>query len=107
MPVAPKAASDRSQTGLSWPLRPKRSLEQQPTHRQSWTGQVPAQQKVLEQGKADGKPCQGEHVGEQSVWRETCQQQRDVSSSQELSPGAKEALVLAGLLSEEQVCLLP
>ena len=109
LPVAPKAASDRLQTGLSWPLRPKQSLErqqQQLTHQQSWTGQAMSQQKVHEQGKTGGRSCQGECVGEQSVWREACQQQRDVSSSQELSPGAKEALILAGLLSEDQVSLL-
>ena len=109
MPVAPKAANDRLQTGLSWPLRPKQRLErqqQQLTHQQSWTGQTVLQQKVREQGKAGGRSCQGECVDEQSVWREACQQQRDVNSSQELSPGAKEALILAGLLSEDQVCLL-
>ena len=111
MPVAPKVASDRSQTGLSWPLRPKQSLErqqqQQLTQQQSWTGQMVSQQKVREHGKSDGKSCQGDCVGEQSVWREACRQQRGVSSSQELSPGAKEALILAGLLSEDQVCRLP
>lgn len=98
MPVAPKAACDRLQIGLSWPLRPKRSLErqqqqQQLTHQHSLTGQAAAQQ-LCEQG-------------EQGVQRGRCQQQGDVGSSQELSPGAKEALILAGLLSEDQVCCLP
>lgn len=110
MPVPPKAACDRLQTGLSWPLRPKRSLEgqqqQQLTHQHSWTGQA-APQQLGEQGEPGGKLCQNVCVGQQSVWRERCEQQGDVSSSQELSPGAKEALILAGLLSEDQVCFLP
>lgn len=111
MPVPPKAACDRLQTGLSWPLRPKRSLErqqqhQQLTHQHNWAGQV-APQQLCEQGEPGGKLCRNECGVEQSVQRDGCQQQGDVSSSQELSPGAKEALILAGLLSEDQVYLLP
>lgn len=104
VPVAPKAASDRLQTGLSWPLRPKRSLERQ---QQYLTKQVPPQPMCVQE-KADSKQCQVEHAGGQAVRRDSIgQHQRDVSSSQELSPGAKEALILAGLLSDDQVGSLP
>lgn len=108
MPTAPQAASNRLQTGLSWPLRPKRSLERQQTltQQQCQADQVLPQQK-WRQGSLGSRQCQAGQVGDLTVQRGVTQHQEDASSCQDLSPGAKEALILAGLLSEDQVGPLP
>lgn len=105
MPVALKAAGNRLQTGLSWPLRPKQTLErqQQLTQQQCRIGQVLSQQ-VCKQEKPGSKMCQDGRHADLIVQVGMLERQKDESSSQELSPGAKEALILAGLLSEDQVC---
>ena len=58
-----------------------------------------------EQDKPGSTVCRDACVGDLVVRVGMPQPQKEVSSSQELSPGTKEALILAGLLSEDQVCL--
>lgn len=92
------------QCGPVWPFRNKRALQQQ-----QHQPQQPAVQSV---GELQEQQLQQQLVVElspqgQDPWkqqdRQVQQQQQQACSSEGLSPGAKEALVLAGLLSQEQV----
>ncbi len=88
------------QQGLSWPFRSKRVLQQQ--------GQQQQQQLLLGKVEQQEEQQHRESQRDQQPWecrsRQQQQQQR-ASDSEELSPGAKEALILAGLLSQDQVSL--
>ena len=80
--------SKQVQQGLSWPLRTKRVLQQQ------------GEEQQYRDSQRDPQTWQRRS-------RQQQQQQQHASDSEELSPGAKEALILAGLLSEDQVsCML-
>ncbi len=94
--------SKQVQQGLSWPLRTKRVLQQQGQQQQpSLSGAVEQQE------EQQHRESQGDQQSWQRRSRQQQQQQQHASDSEELSPGAKEALILAGLLSEDQVsCML-
>ena len=91
------APSKQGQQGLSWPLRTKRVLQQQgQQQQQSLAGAAEQQEEQLyRDSQRDPQTWQRRSRQEQ--------QQQHASNSQELSPGAREALILAGLLSEDQV----
>ncbi|KAL0051390.1 hypothetical protein WJX82_006484 [Trebouxia sp. C0006] len=89
--------SKQVQQGLSWPLRTKRVLQQQGQQQQpSLSGAVEQQE------EQQHRESQGDQQSWQRRSRQQQQQQQHASDSEELSPGAKEALILAGLLSEDQ-----
>ncbi len=92
--VVGDAPSKQGQQGFSWPFRSKRLLQQQ--------GQ---QQQQLLSGTVEQQEEQQlrESQRDQQTWQCRSRQQQHASHSEELSPGAKEALILAGLLSEDQV----
>lgn len=77
---APKPSNDRRQLGLSWPVRHKRGSEQEQN--------------------GSSRQQQMQHEGQEATGRG----HRD-TTPEELSPGAKEALILAGLVSEDQVSI--
>ncbi len=97
-PVVGDAPSKQLQQGLSWPFRSKRVLQQQGQQQQQLLSGLVEQQEEQQQHR--------ESQGDQQTWQRRSrqqQQQQHASHSEELSPGAKEALILAGLLSEDQV----
>ena len=90
--------SKQVQQGLCWPFRSKRVLQQQ--------GQQQQQQLLLGKVEQQEEQQHRESQRDQQTWEcRSRQQQQHASNSKELSPGAKEALMLAGLLSEDQVSL--
>lgn len=101
-PVEAKATETKLQHGLSWPFRNKRVL-QQPQEQIEQPHQVEVEQSEERQQQ---QPV-GRHSWQpQELWQQSSRPKHHEqgSSSQELSPGAKQALILLGLLSEEQVC---
>jgi len=98
--VVSDAPSKQVQQGLSWPPRSKRFLQQQQQQLRSGTDEQQEEQQHRESR------------GDQQSWQcrsrqQQQQQQQHARGSMELSPGAKEALILAGLLSEDQVSQFP
>ena len=89
------APSKQVQQGLSWPLRTKRVLQQQRQQQQQSLSDIVEQQEEQQHRESQR--------GQQTWECRSRQQQQHASNSEELSPGAKEALILAGLLSEDQV----
>ena len=107
--AASKSCGDRVQPGLSWPQRHKRGLKQQHKSPQ----QQQQQQQLLTRHLAwHQTPEQQVGSGQARVQDDSTENvsgagrvhQKSETRAQQLSPGAKEALILAGLLSEDQVC---
>ncbi|DBA99943.1 TPA: hypothetical protein ACH3X1_013822 [Trebouxia sp. C0004] len=97
--VAGNAPSKQLLQGLSWPFRSKRVLQQQ--------GQQQQQQLLSDTVEQQEEQQHRESQRDQQTWQHRSrQQQQHASNSEELSPGAKEALILAGLLSEDQEPML-
>ncbi len=94
--VVGAAPSKQLQQGLSWPFRSKRVLQQQGQQQQQLLSSTVVQQEEQQHRESQR---------DQQIWqrRSRQEQQQHASDSEELSPGAKEALILAGLLSEDQV----
>lgn len=93
-PVEAKATETKLQQGLSWPFRNKRVLQQ------------PQEQIEQSEERQQQQPVGRHPWQQQELWQQPSRPKhhKQGSSSQELSPGAKQALILLGLLSEEQVC---
>ena len=81
---APQPSNDQLQPGLSWLVRHKHGSEQEQ--------------------KGSSRHCKMQHRGQETTRTDMQQDHWGKASPQDLSPGAKEALILAGLLSEDQVC---
>lgn len=91
------------QCAPSWPFRNKRALQQQQPQPPAVQSDGELQQQQLQQQLVVELSPQGQEPWKQQDRQVQQQRQQQACDSEGLSPGAKEALVLAGLLSQEQV----